>query len=132
MTVRGRGGAATVVAAVLGLGWLAPPATGAAAPADVTTAAAAASPTVAPTAETAASGAEDLVVDEVPVVLEAAATAVPDALPAPELSDTLPDAVVVDEAGGERVESAPVPVEPYQTLGVTWPADAPDDVEVQV
>lgn len=132
-TVRGRAAAATTVAVVLGLGLLAPPATAA----PPTSAAPVAVPGAVPAAGDAVTSAEDLVVDEVPVVVDGTTPAAA-AVPAPELSDALPETVVVeDETGtdgaGERVESEPVPVDPYQTLGVTWPADAAaQDVEVQV
>ncbi|AEE46637.1 peptidoglycan recognition protein family protein [Cellulomonas fimi] len=131
-TVRGRAGAATTVAVVLGLGWLAPPATAA----PPTSAAPVAVQGAAPVAGEAVPSAEDLVVDEVPVVVDDTTPAAATAVPEPELSDALPEAVVVEagaQGAGERVESDAVPVDPYQTLGVTWPADAAaQDVEVQV
>ncbi|QHT56333.1 hypothetical protein GXP71_09750 [Cellulomonas sp. H30R-01] len=118
-----RGRLRPVVVGVLGVALLLPAA-------GTLPAAAAPAPAAAPAAPAPAE-LVDLAVDEVPVAV-AGTPAPTDGVAEPEVSAALPDVVVADEVGARAVTDS-VPVDPYQTLGVTWSwTSAPQDVEVSV
>ncbi|WP_149205398.1 DUF4214 domain-containing protein [Actinotalea subterranea] len=87
--------------------------------------------------EQPAQGVDEVSVTELEVVVPAVEPSSGDVVETPALveAQAAPDAVAADQpvAGTERVESDVVETDEFQTLGVTWPADAVvDDLGVEV